>query len=420
MFVIDRLMLAGYSINSMNAVAMSSNFVSLFVFIFVGIANTAEIFVGQYNGSRQYDRLAPPVWQMLYLSLASSIFFVPVAYFSDHLNTLPSYYLEDGLKYQRILMYGGMLPAIKSSLASFFIGQGKTKIVTVSMAFGALNNVVLDYLLIYGVGDVIPSMGSRGAAMATVASELLQIIILAPAFFSKKNRSIYGAFANRAFDKKLFADCFRVGGPMALCNFVTLLAWYMVLAIVNHVSKDMATVYNVGISVYIFFIFVGEGAQKAIVAICSNMIGRDDLQSIEKTRRVFVAISWFFGFMMAIPLVFFPEWILRLFDTLPDNCSLLYRDMKIVFYLITAVVTLETLVLSTWGILVAGGDTKYSAMIYQICLWVFTVLPVGVLYRLNVLNSVPLVYAMMVIWLLVTQFFMHRRYKSLKWYNKLP
>jgi uncharacterized MnhB-related membrane protein len=50
MLLIDRAMLAAYSMDSMNAVTMSGNFGCIFAFMFTGIANTAEIFTGQYNG----------------------------------------------------------------------------------------------------------------------------------------------------------------------------------------------------------------------------------------------------------------------------------------------------------------------------------------------------------------------------------
>jgi hypothetical protein len=42
---------------------------------------------------------------MIYMSLATCAISIPVAYFSDHINTLPKYYLEEGVIYQRILMY---------------------------------------------------------------------------------------------------------------------------------------------------------------------------------------------------------------------------------------------------------------------------------------------------------------------------
>ncbi|MDR3151460.1 MAG: hypothetical protein LBT67_01235, partial [Holosporaceae bacterium] len=103
MLLIDRAMLASYSMDSMNAATMSGNFVCIFTFMYTGIADSAEIFVGQYNGTKQYDKLAAPVWQMIYMSLASCMISIPIAYFSDYINTLPHYYLKEGVTYQQIL-----------------------------------------------------------------------------------------------------------------------------------------------------------------------------------------------------------------------------------------------------------------------------------------------------------------------------
>ncbi|GHT90843.1 MATE family efflux transporter [Alphaproteobacteria bacterium] len=419
MYVMDKVMLAGYSIDAMNAVALSSSFVMIFTYTFIGMSDTAEIFVGQYNGAKNYEQLASPAWQMIYLSLLSNIIFVPIAYFSDHINTLPPYYFKEGIEYQKILMYFGMIPAAKVALSAFFVGQGKTKIISISVAIGTLTNFALDYFLIYGVGNVIPAMGGRGAAIATVIAELLQVIILASLFFGKNNREIYKTLENCKFNWKLFLSCLKIGTPMALGNSLALVAWYILQTIMSYVSKDVATIYNIGLNVYIFFIFVGEGINKATATICSNMIGRGDLESIEKTRKIFVAISLFFGFLVAIPLVCFPEWVMIALDMLPDNVSMLYSDIKTVFYLVTVAVVLETIMLSTWGILMAGGDTKYTTIVYQVCLWTLIILPTIVLYCFHALNSVPVVYGFMVAWLIATQFFIYQRYKSLKWYNKL-
>jgi Na+-driven multidrug efflux pump len=164
---------------------------------------------------------------------------------------------------------------------------------------------------------------------------------------------------------------------------------------------------------------VGEGANKAIATISANMIGRGDLESIEKTRKVFVAISVIFGGIIAAPSVLCPEWILKILSLFPDNISSLYADIKIVFYLVTLDVVLETLLLSHWGILIAGGDSKYAAIVYQICLWIFVVFPTVILYYAQMLSSVPLLFVFMAAWLIATQFFLYRRYKSLKWYVKL-
>lgn len=101
MYNIDRVMVVAYSVDALNAVNISGNFFAVFSFLFIGITDTAEVYVGQYNGAGNYNRLASPVWQMLYFSLATSLIFFPIAHFSDTLNLMPSYYFDDGVIYQK-------------------------------------------------------------------------------------------------------------------------------------------------------------------------------------------------------------------------------------------------------------------------------------------------------------------------------
>ncbi|MDR1333749.1 MAG: polysaccharide biosynthesis C-terminal domain-containing protein, partial [Holosporaceae bacterium] len=271
MLLIDRVMLAAYSMDAMNAATMSGNFVCIFAFMYTGIANAAEVFAGQYNGSKQYEKLAAPTWQMIYMALMTCVISLPVAYFSDTINTLPHYYLEEGVSYQKVWMYFAFLPPMRVALAAFFVGQGKTKIITLSVVVGAVTNLVLDYLLIFGLKDVIPPMGCKGAAIATVITEFVQVLILAVMFFNRRNRKVYKTFENRHFNPKLFLDFIKIGVPMSFGNCISMIAWYVIQTIVSHTSKDAATIYNIGNTIYTFFIFVGEGINKAIATISANM-----------------------------------------------------------------------------------------------------------------------------------------------------
>jgi MATE family multidrug resistance protein len=419
MYAIDRFMIAGYSVDAMNAVVLAGNFVSIFSFMLIGIASSAEIFAGQYNGAKQYKNLASPTWQMIYMSIFSYVICFFVAYFSDYINMFPSYYREYGVEYQKILMYSLMLPPIKVAFTAFFVGQGKTKIVTVAIAVGVVVNVILDYILIYGVKDIISPLGCRGAAIATVIAELTQVIILAIVFFSKDNRKIYGTYENRRFNKKLFFECCEIGIPMSLGNFISLLAWYLLQYVMSNISKDIATIYSIGISIYIFFLFVSEGICKGVSAVTSNMIAIGDVESIEKVRKIFVRVSMLFGVAISAPLVMFPEMLFNMLTSLPDDISRLYSEIKIVCYLVAINSTLEALLSSHWGILVAGGDIKHVTIVYESCMLLLVIFPVVVLFKMNILNSVPLVYVLMGIRLIVAQFFIYKRYRSLKWYKKL-
>jgi MATE family multidrug resistance protein len=407
-------MLAGYSLDSMTAVTIAINFVFTFTCLLTGIASSAEIFVGQYNGAKRYEELAAPTWQMIYMSVFACLPCFLIAYFSDCLNLYPAYYAKDGIEYQKVLIYFGALPPLKLAFASFFVGQCKIKTITAAVSIGVLLNIALGYFFIYQL-----NMGCYGTAVATVMAEFVQIVILASVFFSKLNREQYKTFQNRAFNKNLFKGCCRIGLPVSCSYSVSLAAWYLIAITIGHVSKDEATVYSICSSLYVFFVFVSEGVNKGIAAISANMIGRGDLESIEDVRKTFVKISLLFGAIIAIPLALCPEWIIKLISAVPDDISMLYPKLKIVFALLSASITCEMLMYSTWGILIAGGDSKYAAIVDQVCFWLIVCCPMFILYYVWIHVSVIVLYSLVVSWLAVNQIVLYRRYKSLKWYNKL-
>lgn len=418
MYNIDRVMIAAYSTDALNAVCISGNLFGVFSFLFIGITDTAEVYVGQYNGSRNYDRLASPVWQMLYFSFATSIIFFPIAYFSETLNLLPRYYFNDGVIYQKIMMYGGLLFPMFTGLAAFFVGQGRAKIVTISIICGSILNVFLDYILIYGINKAIPSLGSAGAALATVMSQAAQNLMLIIALCSKRNRSI--VLRSCKFDKKTFFGCIRIGTPLSVSNFLVLLAWYIVQSIIANSSKEEATIYSICLSIYLLIISLGEGLSKATSAVAANMIGRKDMQEIKIAYRKFLFLALIISVFFAFLLSFFPEQCLfSLLEKLPENISAIFDSLKIALRWISANVILESLLCVVWGILIAGGDTMYPTVAYQSCIWGFVVIPIAVCRYCGYFASTLLVYKLSCLWLCGSLALFYKRYLSMKWYNKL-
>ncbi|MDR1289321.1 MAG: polysaccharide biosynthesis C-terminal domain-containing protein [Holosporales bacterium] len=202
MYCVDRVILAKYSVVAMYAAIVSGNFVAVVSWVFVGVATASEIFVGQYNSQKRYDKLAIPVWQMIWMSCASSIIvFIPLGYFSEYIHFLPKYAVRDGIDYQKPLLYFGFLPSLIAGLSAFFVGQGKTNIITIISILGNAVNAVLSYYLV-----ITLKMGAYGAAVGTVISQILQFIILAAIFVNSKNRSMFKTMKSYAFNKRVFID----------------------------------------------------------------------------------------------------------------------------------------------------------------------------------------------------------------------
>jgi Na+-driven multidrug efflux pump len=262
-------------------------------------------------------------------------------------------------------------------------------------------------------------MGCRGAAIATVISEIIQVVILAGAFWRRGNRQAYGTGRNNRFDAKLFSKCLHVGMPMAIGRSAELLAWYLVYVALSHVSKELATIQGITVTIYVLFAFISDGIVKGTAAISANFIGQSNLAAIQKTFKKLVIITLILAFATMLPLLGAPKLIFLLLNTLKDDLSGLHPIMTVIFRLLFVNITLEALSCVVWGILLSGGDTKYQIIVYMTCLWGTVVLPVLILFVTGQLTSVVTVQSLSILSNVATLTLLYRRYKSLKWYKSL-
>lgn len=203
MYFFDRVILARYSIDAMNAAASGWMACAVFQFAIFAVASITEVFVGQYNGAKRYRDLGAPVWQMLYFSLMSGVLFVLLAFFAGPW-VIAERYEALGVPYFKWVMLMGMFFPMIGALSGFFVAQGKTRMVlTIAVVSNALN-VALDYLFIFGVERVIPSMGIKGAAIATGTSQAIAVLAYLILFLKPLHRREHGT-GDVAFKPSLFA-----------------------------------------------------------------------------------------------------------------------------------------------------------------------------------------------------------------------
>ena len=419
MFVIDRLILAYYSVDAMNAAALGGNFAAIFCFLFVCIAGTTEVFVGQYNGAQKHERIANPVWQMIYFVLLTIFVLVPIGMYSDKINLFPECYSNDGIPYQKILVYFCWIPALTAAITGFFVGRGETKIITFIVVTGSLVNAALDVILVFGYKNIIPRLGCKGAAIATVTSEFLQAAILACKFLNRENRALYKTDNLPKFDKNLFFRGIKIGLPTAIGRSAEMLAWYLVCSMLGHVSKDLATAYTIGVTIYIMFVFICEGITKGTAAISANFIGCQSLSSIRESFNKLVIIAIMLCCIFMLPIVIYPDLLFDVLRNLHDDISNLYPTLRIIFVIQFLNITIEAVGSVPFGILLSGGDAKYPNVAVLGSLWLFVVFPVSVLFFAGKLNSAVVVQLLAALYNISWAVLIFFRYKSLKWYRSV-
>ncbi len=161
--------------------SMVGGFTSFLLSIFlVGLLGFINPLVAQYKGAARGEKVALVIGQGSIIALLAYPLILLVGYF-----LVPSYFSFIGiheeerkaaLDYFFVINLGTIFLLMKTTFASYFSGIKKTRIVMISNLLGLIVNVPATYFLVFGgLGSYFS--GVRGAALATVFSECLTVVV---------------------------------------------------------------------------------------------------------------------------------------------------------------------------------------------------------------------------------------------------
>lgn len=418
MFAIDRLILGYYSVNSMNAAAIAGNLVSIVEYPIICTAQIAAVYVGQYNGDKQFLKVSSPCWQMIYLGFLSFLIFIPIGFFSEYFGLIPEQYFSEGIKYQKILLYTGGLPVFINAIASFFIGRRLGSITAFVVILGNFLNIILDYIFIFGIKNLLEPQGAAGAAIATVLSQIAQLLALLILFFNQENRKNFNT-TNFRFDFKLFKDCLKTGMPVCVGRCLSMVAWYVMLLVFSYVSNDLATIESVQVTFYVMFSFFADGAGKAISALSAHLIGEGKFSKIDDLWKMFFKLNLCSAIIFAIPLIIHQDFMFFFINGINGGLSHLRSDFEFVFFTLWIIIVFDSIFSLLYGILTSGGDTIFPMCVETISIWCLADLPLIYWYHMNTLTSIRPVYVLITIGSIINAAILYYRYKKKSWIRKL-
>lgn len=163
----------------LGASALSGIFyISVFV-IGLGFGQGAQILMARRNGERSYSRIGVIFYHSLaFLMLLALILCVFTSLFGPQvLRTIISNpeVAEAANDYLQWRVYGMFMAYVAILFRSFYVATVNTRMLTLNSFLMVGTNVVLDYLLIFGYGN-IPAMGISGAAIASVIAETVSML----------------------------------------------------------------------------------------------------------------------------------------------------------------------------------------------------------------------------------------------------
>ncbi len=386
MLFVDRLYLSWYSGEALTAAVQAGTLGWGVLLGWITMASMSEVFASQYNGAKLYEKIGVPIWQMIWLALFSFAFYIPFAHFgTDFIYDPIQRPLEHS--YFQMTMYWGPVFALTPAIGGFFIGRGKAQILQWMSILGNTINLILDPILIFGIKGFVPSMGIKGAAIATGVGALIQAVILFFVFIKRKHREEYKT-SNFSFNKEIFFKTVRVGLPPSVFVCIELFGWALFYHFMMSISPTHIYVAGVVQSIFMIFLFFGMGLEKGCIAIAGNMIGAGLLSRVKTVLFSGMKLIGIYGLIAAIPMAIYPhpiiEWFTGNSQVLegPLASNPLGTPISDVFYFIRVGLILSFLLLMLesirWiinGILTAAGDTLFLLIAGAISIWCFLILP---------------------------------------------
>ncbi|MDK2916366.1 MAG: hypothetical protein PWR25_923 [Euryarchaeota archaeon] len=212
-------------------------------------------------------------------------------------------------EYARILFLGTFALLFGEVAYSLMHGEGDAKRTMYAMAAGAVANIVLDPILIYGFG-----MGIAGAAWATIIAEIIAAVPMVYWLFVKKDTYITLCFKKFRPDAAVARDVLQVGLPAAAEQLaLALMALILNGVIVLIASTDGVAVYSVGWRVVSIGLTPILAISSAVVAVTAATYGAHAYARMETALRFAAKLGLGIGLGLAAATFIFAPGIAAFF-----------------------------------------------------------------------------------------------------------
>ena len=232
------------------------------------------------------------------------------------------------LKYVYIIFGGSFFMFFAFIINSILRGEGDMKTPMKIMMLSTIINIILDPLLIFGIG-FFPRMGIAGAALATVIARSIGAIY-ALTYLLKGNAHIQLHFKHFKFRIKTIKDILAVGIPASLSQTVMSLGMFFMMKIVAFFGPFAIAAYGLASRLDMIALLPAIGISTAVITIVGQNAGAKNFKRAEKTTWIATLMAMIFMEIIGIILFLFPKFWISVFNKNPDIITYGSSYIKIV------------------------------------------------------------------------------------------
>lgn len=215
---------------------------------------------------------------------------------------------------------------------------------------GATINLGLDYILIFGIHDLVPAMGIKGAAWASLTSQVAMLILASI-------RLLRNTPFNFQLKRKLnpaFKWLTGMSTDLLIRTVLLNLTFYLAIRQATSYGPTYIAAHTIAINIWLFSSFFIDGYAHAGNAISGMLLGANKNSSIFKLGKRVGKISLLIGTGLAIIYLGFYPFIAKIFTTDTE----VIRLFNMVFWLVAISQPINALAFAFDGIYKGLGNTK--------------------------------------------------------------
>ncbi len=332
--IVDSIFVARVSEDALTAVSLAFPVQTLLVAVGAGTNVGVNALLSKSLGEKDFNRANKTAMNGIFLAVLGFIAFVLVGllavkpFYLSQVKTTDSDIYTMGISYLSIVCICSFGVFAQFIFEKLLQSTGMTFYSMISQLSGAVTNIVLDPILIFGLLG-FPAMGVAGAAIATVMGQCVGAT-LAFIFNIKKNHEIQLSVKGFKPDGQIIGKIYKVGVPSIIMQAIGSVMTYGMNLILIQFTSTATAVFGVYFKLQSFFFMPVIGLNNGMVPIIAYNFGagkRSRMVSTIKYSMVYAFCLLFLGFLA---FEFIPSTLLGLFDASEEMLQIGVKALRVI------------------------------------------------------------------------------------------
>lgn len=389
--VVDQVMTGQLGSTSIAGIGLGGKFSSVYSVLVSAIATVAGIMIAQYMGKRDNREVSRSFWLNLSMALGLAVIFTAMCVGMPI--QIMGMYTEDeatrrvAAEYLSILAVSYIPMAAGTLLSTLLRCMEAAALPLYASVSGAIVNTGLNYVLIFGKLG-FPRMGVKGAALASVISQVVSCLLTLGLFLWHYRRQEIRMEVLLGLSRNGRKQYIGMLLPILACEFLWSLGENVYAAIYGHMGTSACAAMTLTTPIQVLMIGALSGVSQAAGVIIGKALGSKEYDRAYCESKKLMLYGLGGSVVLSVMLMAVSKYYVGIYQV-EQAVRVTACQILIAFALISPV-KVQNMILGG-GIIRSGGKTNYVMWIDMIGTWIFGV-PLGLLAAFVWKLSIPYVY----------------------------